>query len=76
MKYGNNAITTVTATTAAYPGFPEEITLYCENGTALIMGTKLHVQYSDGTEKHFGADKGTRVLAPILWHSQGITIKR
>lgn len=59
MKYGNNAIATVTATTAAYPGFPEEITLYCENGTALIMGTKLHVQYSDGTEKHFGADKGT-----------------
>jgi predicted dehydrogenase len=58
MKYANGAIATLTATTAAYPGFPEEITLYCEHGSAHIMGTNLAVQYSDGTEEHFGDDEG------------------
>ena len=56
MKYANGAIVTLTATTAAYPGFPEDITLYCENGTADVLGTALHVQYSDGSEECFGGD--------------------
>jgi len=58
MKYGNGAIVTLTATTAAYPGFPETITLYCENGTADVNGTALHIQYSDGSEEHIGASVG------------------
>ena len=58
MKYGNGAIATLTATTAAYPGFPEVITLYCENGTANVNGAALHVQYSDGTEERFGGGDG------------------
>ena len=58
MKYDSSAIATLTATTAAYPGFPEIITLYCENGTASIEGAALNVQYSDGTEEWFGGDDG------------------
>ncbi len=58
LKYGTGAITTLTATTAAYPGFPETITFHCENGSADISGTALHVQYSDGTEERFGGDGG------------------
>ena len=58
LKYGNGAIATLTATTAAYPGFPEIITLYCENGTANVTGAALHVQYSDGTEEQFGGSDG------------------
>ncbi len=54
LKYGNGAIATLTATTAAYPGFPEAITFYCQNGSADVTGTALHIQYSDGTEEHFG----------------------
>lgn len=51
LRYGGGAIATVTATTAAYPGFPESITLYCENGSAEVVGTALQVQYADGTEE-------------------------
>jgi predicted dehydrogenase len=58
MKYANGAIATLTATTAAYPGFPEIITLYCEKGTASIEGAALHVQYADGTEERFGGGDG------------------
>jgi predicted dehydrogenase len=54
LKYGTGAIATLAATTVAYPGFPETITLYCENGTADVSGTALHVQYSDGGEERFG----------------------
>jgi UDP-N-acetyl-2-amino-2-deoxyglucuronate dehydrogenase len=55
LRYSNGAIATVTATTAAYPGFPETITLYCENGTAEINGTDLSIQYSDGSQELVGS---------------------
>jgi UDP-N-acetyl-2-amino-2-deoxyglucuronate dehydrogenase len=58
LKYESGAIVTLTATTAAYPGFPETITLYCENGSADINGTELHIQYSDGSEEHVGGNDG------------------
>lgn len=58
MKYAGGAIATLTATTAAYPGFPEIVTLYCEKGTASIEGAALQVQYSDGGEEQFGGGDG------------------
>lgn len=48
VRYANGAIGTIDATTAAYPGFHEEIILTCRDGTALLRGTELLVQFHDG----------------------------
>lgn len=48
VRFANGAIGTIDATTAAYPGFHEEITLTCQNGTAHLRGGELMVQYHDG----------------------------
>ncbi len=48
MRFANGAFGTIDATTAAYPGFLEEIAFSCEKGTALLRGTELLVQFQDG----------------------------
>lgn len=57
MRFDNGAFGTVDATTAAYPGFLEEIVLTCENGTARLAGTELSVQFQDGRKVTMEADK-------------------
>lgn len=47
-RFANGAFGTIDATTAAYPGFLEEIVLTCEKGTAKLSGTELLVQFQDG----------------------------
>lgn len=47
-RFESGAFGTIEATTAAYPGFLEEIALVCEKGTALLRGTELLVQLQDG----------------------------
>jgi predicted dehydrogenase len=47
-RWANGAIGTIDATTAAYPGFHEEIALTCTNGTAFLRGGDLLVQFHDG----------------------------
>lgn len=47
-RFDNGAFGTIDATTAAYPGFLEEIVMTCRNGTALLRGTELLVQLHDG----------------------------
>ncbi|MDQ3561251.1 MAG: Gfo/Idh/MocA family oxidoreductase, partial [Pseudomonadota bacterium] len=47
-RFVNGAFGTIDATTAAYPGFLEEIVLTCAKGTALLRGTELLVQFQDG----------------------------
>ncbi|QYK39850.1 MAG: Gfo/Idh/MocA family oxidoreductase [Paracoccaceae bacterium] len=47
-RFACGAFGTIDATTAAYPGFAEEIVLTCEGGTALLRGTELLVQFHDG----------------------------
>ena len=49
VRFGNGAVGTIEATTAAYPGFPERIRFVCERGTAVLEGTGLRVAYHDGT---------------------------
>jgi len=56
-RFANGAFGTIDATTAAYPGFPEEIVLTCEQGTALLRGTELLVQLQDGRKISMEADK-------------------
>ncbi|WP_353646300.1 Gfo/Idh/MocA family oxidoreductase [Mesorhizobium sp. WSM2239] len=47
-RFANGAFGTIDATTAAYPGFLEEIVMTCEKGTAALRGTELLVQFHDG----------------------------
>jgi UDP-N-acetyl-2-amino-2-deoxyglucuronate dehydrogenase len=56
-RFSNGAIGTIDATTAAYPGFLEEIILTCDNGTASLRGTELLVQFHDGRQVAIEADK-------------------
>lgn len=48
VRFESGAIGTIDATTAAYPGFHEEIVITGETGTALLRGTELLVQLQDG----------------------------
>jgi UDP-N-acetyl-2-amino-2-deoxyglucuronate dehydrogenase len=57
MRFANGAFGTVDATTAAYPGFPEEIVICGETGTAKLAGTELLVQLQDGRKVSIEADK-------------------
>jgi predicted dehydrogenase len=59
LRYGNGAIGTVDATTAAYPGFAERIELICRHGSALLAGTSLEVLYHDGTAERVAADQSS-----------------
>ena len=56
MRFANGAFGTVEATTAAYPGFPEEIVLTCEKGTAVLRGNEMLVQFQDGRKEHIETD--------------------
>ncbi len=56
-RFANGAFGTIDATTAAYPGFLEEIVLTCEKGTALLRGTEMLVQYHDGRREHIEPDR-------------------
>ena len=48
VSFKNGAIGTIDATTVAYPGFPEQIELACEKGTAVLEAETLAVYYRDG----------------------------
>jgi predicted dehydrogenase len=56
-RFADGAFGTIDATTAAYPGFPEEIVITCEKGTAALRGTELLVQYHDGRRVHIEPDR-------------------
>jgi UDP-N-acetyl-2-amino-2-deoxyglucuronate dehydrogenase len=47
-RFANGALGTITATTAAYPGFPERIEISGETASAVIAGTELTVFHHDG----------------------------
>jgi UDP-N-acetyl-2-amino-2-deoxyglucuronate dehydrogenase len=57
MRFESGAFGTVDATTAAYPGFLEEIVITGEKGTARLAGTELLVQFQDGRKVVIEADK-------------------
>ncbi len=58
-RFANGAFGTIDATTAAYPGFVEEIVLTCVNGTARLAGAELLVQFHDGRKVAIGSDLTT-----------------
>lgn len=56
-RFASGAIGVIEATTAAYPGFPEEIALTCEEGTAVLRGTELLVHWQDGRREEIAPDR-------------------
>lgn len=56
-RFENGAFGTIDATTAAYPGFAEEIVVTCEKGTARLRGSEMTVEWHDGRREHIEPDK-------------------
>jgi UDP-N-acetyl-2-amino-2-deoxyglucuronate dehydrogenase len=58
LRYANGAIGTITATTCAYPGFPDQIDIIGTKGTAVIKGAALEAAFHDGTSLTIGVEAG------------------
>jgi UDP-N-acetyl-2-amino-2-deoxyglucuronate dehydrogenase len=50
VRFENGAIGSISATTCAYPGFPDAIDIIGTKGMARLDGTRLSVQFHDGSE--------------------------
>ncbi|MBL4915968.1 Gfo/Idh/MocA family protein [Szabonella alba] len=57
-RFANGAIGTIDATTAAFPGFHEEIMITGEKGTLALRGGELLVQLQDGGVERIEVDTG------------------
>ncbi len=80
VKFKSGAIGVVHATTTAYPGFPERIELIGTEGTAMLAGTSLSVQWHSGKNLDFKTDLGAGTGAgadpmafPHDWHRGVLT---
>ncbi|XDA99211.1 Gfo/Idh/MocA family oxidoreductase [Sulfitobacter sp. LCG007] len=58
LRFENGAFGTVEATTAAFPGFPEEIVLTCEGGVLMLKGTQMLMRRQDGGVEDIAPDEG------------------
>jgi len=73
-RFDSGAIGVIDATTAAYPGFHEEIAITAEHGTLALRGGTLHAQFHDGTDERVQADTGAGgtgadpMAFPHDWH--------
>lgn len=56
-RFQSGAFGTIDATTAAYPGFPEEVVVTCEKGTARLRGSEMTVEWHDGRREHIEPDR-------------------
>lgn len=74
VRWKSGALGVIHATTAAYPGFPERIELIGTSGTALLEGTSLKCQFTDGksvdvkTESGGGGTGADPMAFPHDWH--------
>jgi UDP-N-acetyl-2-amino-2-deoxyglucuronate dehydrogenase len=78
LRYASGAQVSLIATTAAYPGFPEAITMFCERGTAEIRGPALTVAWRDARRETFGQESAGGAGAdpmdfPSDYHRAAIT---
>ena len=58
IRFQNGALGVVHATTSAYPGYPERIELIGTQGGALLEGTALRAQFTDGTTVEMKTESG------------------
>lgn len=56
LRFGNGALGSVAATTAAYPGFPDVVELIGTKGSARIDGATLTAQFHDGSSERLDDD--------------------
>jgi UDP-N-acetyl-2-amino-2-deoxyglucuronate dehydrogenase len=68
LQFANGAIGTLSATTAAYPGFPERIELICRHATARLEGGRLEVYFHDGRRLEQGDAEGGGADAMAFAH--------
>jgi predicted dehydrogenase len=74
LRYASGALGTVEATTAAYPGYPEQIEIAAEHGHATLSGTALEVAFLDGRrvslapEASPGGTGADPMAFPHDWH--------
>ena len=74
LRFANGALGTLHATTAAYPGYPERIELIGACGVAVLRGTSLTVNFTDGnvvelkTESGGGGTGADPMAFPHDWH--------
>jgi len=74
VKFKNGALGVVHATTTAYPGSAERIELIGTQGTALLEGTSLKMEFSNGknlqvkTESGAGGTGADPMAFPHDWH--------
>lgn len=55
LRFGSGAVGSLHATTACYPGFPEQIRLVGTKGSACLEGDALQIRLMDGTQRDMGA---------------------
>jgi predicted dehydrogenase len=79
VRFMDGTLGIVHATTAAYPGFPERIELIGMNGTALLEGNALRVEFRDGERFELKSDAGAAgagadpMAFPHDWHRGVLT---
>ncbi len=59
LSFASGAVGSLFATTAAFPGAPEQITLHGTAGVARLTGDSLTLSFRDGREETYGADQAT-----------------
>lgn len=55
LRFSSGAVGSLHATTACYPGFPEQIRLIGTKGSACLEGDALQIRLMDGTQRDMGA---------------------
>lgn len=73
LRFQNGAIGSLMATTAAYPGGPESISLDCDKASAHLAQGTLTLNWRDGRQEVLGAASGTGggadpMAFPFDWH--------
>jgi predicted dehydrogenase len=53
LRFADGALGSITATTCAYPGFPDGIDIIGSKGTARLDGGRLSLDFHDGTSRSF-----------------------
>lgn len=71
LRYANGGIGSITATTAAYPGYPEQIALNFTGGTATLESGELTVMPLDGPLTRAGEKQATGSGANLMAFDHG-----
>lgn len=66
VELGNSAPGSIMATTAFYPGYPERIEIFGENGAATLIGGALTLNLLNGHQEVVASDGGTGSGASIM----------